>query len=283
MGRGRHPELKRTWFLRIKDLIDQHHPDFLYSDGSLPFQQWGLDMVTHYYNSNALQHHGKVEGVYTSKHPEDCAVGTCALDVERGVVQDIWPNPWQTDTCIGNWHYQKGATYKSPKIIIDLLVDIVSRNGNLLLNFPLPNSGMLDDQELKILSEITKWMNTNGTAIYASRPWKMFGAGPSTQPAAADAKFNENKRKELTAEDVRFTTKGQTLFAFVMGWPRQQAVIARLATGGKFVKGRVRNVQLLGHPGKLQWAQNETGLVIQMPDEQPGSHAFAFFRLRDWT
>jgi len=121
----------------------------------------GLDMVTHYYNQNARQHHGKVEGVYTSKHPADCAVGTCALDVERGVVQDIWPNPWQTDTCIGNWHYQKGLTYKSPKIIIDLLVDIVSRNGNLLLNFPLPNNGMLDVEELKILAEITKWMATN--------------------------------------------------------------------------------------------------------------------------
>ena len=204
-------------------------------------------MVTHYYNQNARQHHGEVEGVYTSKHPEDCAVGTCALDVERGVVQDIWPNPWQTDTCIGNWHYQKGATYKSPKIIIDLLVDIVSRNGNLLLNFPLPNNGMLDAEELKILAEITKWMATNGAAIYATRPWKIYGAGPSTQATTADAKFNEKKRKELTAEDVRFTTKGQTLYAFIMGWPQRQAVISPLATNGKHVAGKVRNVELLGY------------------------------------
>ena len=221
---------KRTWFLRIKDLIDQHQPDFLYSDGSLPFQQWGLDMVTHYYNQNALRHHGKVEGVYTSKHPEDCAVGTCALDVERGVVQDIWPNPWQTDTCIGNWHYQRGVTYKSPKIIIDLLVDIVSRNGNLLLNFPLPNNGMLDAEELKILAEITKWMATNGEAIYATRPWKIYGAGPSTQAATADAKFNENKRKELTADRCQVHHQRPDALCVHHGLAEKQAVIAPLGT-----------------------------------------------------
>ncbi|HXM34029.1 MAG TPA: alpha-L-fucosidase, partial [Pyrinomonadaceae bacterium] len=225
---------------------------------------------------NARRHHGKVEGVYTSKHPQDCAVGTCALDVERGVVQDIWPNPWQTDTCIGDWHYRKGATYKSPKIIIDLLVDIVSRNGNLLLNFPLPNNGMLDGEELKILAEITQWMATNGAAIYATRPWKIYGAGPSTQATTADAKFNENKRKQLTAEDVRFTTKGQTLYAFIMGWPQREAVIAPLATNGKHVAGRVSNVELLGHQGKLQWTQDESGLKVQLPNDKPGSHAFAF-------
>jgi alpha-L-fucosidase len=233
-------------------------------------------MVAHYYNQNARRNKGRVEAVYTSKRPEDCAVGTCALDVERGVVQDVWPNAWQTDTCIGNWHYQKGATYKSPKIIIDMLVDIVSRNGNLLLNFPLPNSGMLDAEELKILAAITKWMATNGAAIYGTRPWKIYGTGPGTQPATGDSKFNENKRKELTAEDVRFTTKGHTLFAFIMGWPRKEVVIASLATNGKHAAGEVRNVELLGYHGKLKWAQNESGLQIHLPIEPPGSHAFAF-------
>ncbi|OLD63913.1 MAG: hypothetical protein AUI33_12570 [Ignavibacteria bacterium 13_1_40CM_2_61_4] len=157
-----------------------------------------------------------------------------------------------------------------------MLVDVVSRNGNLLLNFPLPNNGMLDAEELKILAEITKWMATNDTAIYATRPWKIYGVGPSTQTTTADAKFNESKRKELTAEDVRFTTKGQTLYAFIMGRPQGQAVIAPLATNGKHVTGKVRNVELLGYQGKLQWTQDESGLKVQLPDEKPGSHAFAF-------
>ena len=119
-------------------------------------------------------------------------------------------------------------------------------------------------------------MATNGTAIYATRPWKIYGTGPSTQTATVDAKFNENKRKELTAEDVRFTTKGQTLYAFIMGWPDKQAVITPLATNGKHVAGRIRNVELLGHQGKVQWVQDESGLRIEMPTEKPGSHAFAF-------
>src|SRR5205807_8223593 len=133
--------------------------------------------------------------------PEECAVGTCALDVGRGVVQDIWPNPWQTDTCIGNWHYQEGAIYKAPKRVIDMLVDIVSRNGNLLLNFPLPNNGELDAEELKILGEITQWMSVNSEGIYGTRPWKIFGEGPGSQ-IDTKTRFNEQSRKALTAADV---------------------------------------------------------------------------------
>ena len=267
---------KRQWFLRIKDLVDNYQPDFLYSDGALPFQKWGLSLVAHLYNQNALRHGGKVEAVYTSKRREDCETGTCVLDFERGLPQSIWPNPWQTDTCIGDWHYNKTARYKSAKRVIDMLVDIVSRNGNLLLNFPLPNSGMLDSEEMKILDEITRWMAINGEAIYATRPWKIFGEGPGTEASATDGGFNENKRKDLTAKDVRFTTKGETLYAFVMGWPEAQAVIAPLATNSKHGVGRIRNVELLGHPGKVQWTHDELGLKVQLPAERPGDHAIAF-------
>ncbi len=267
---------KRKWFLRIKDLVDQYQPDYLYSDGSLPFEQWGLDLVAHHYNQSAKRHHGRVEAVYLSKRPEDCERGTCVLDFERGIPEQIWPNPWQTDTCVGNWHYLKGVKYKTPKMVIDMLVDIVSRNGNLMLNFPLPNNGMLDAEELKILEEITSWMNVNSEAIYSTRPWKIFGTGAEATTPSGDAKFNENKRKELTAEDVRFTTKGPTLYAFVMGWPEKQALIKDLSTNGKYVSGKVKNVELLGFRGPVQWNQNESGLVIQLPHEAPSNHASAF-------
>ena len=267
---------KRQWFLRIKDLVDQHQPDFLYSDGALPFQKWGLSLVAHLYNQNAGRNRGKVQAVYTSKRREDCETGTCVLDFERGLPQAIWPNPWQTDTCIGDWHYNKGATYKSPKRIIDMLVDIVSRNGNLLLNFPLPSNGMLDAQEMKILSEITRWMAVNGEAIYATRPWKIFGEGPGAQLSGADGGFNEGKRKDLTALDVRFTTKSQALYAFVMGWPDKEVVIAPLSTTNKYALGKISNVELLGHKAKLQWNQNEAGLKVQLPAERPCDHAIVF-------
>lgn len=266
---------KRHWFMRIKDLVDQYEPDLLYTDGALPFETWGLNLVAHLYNQSAKRNRGKIEAIYNSKRREDCAVGTCVLDLERGIVDDIWPNPWQTDTCIGNWHYNKEAKYKSPKIVIDMLVDIVSRNGNLLLNFPLPNSGMLDSEEMKILSEITRWMTVNGEAIYGTRPWKIFGEGPGTQKPSANERFNENRRKPLTADDVRFTTKGRTLYAFCMGWPEKRAVLAPLALNGKHGVSKIRSVEILGFKGKVRWAQDETGLKVDVPVEKPCDHAFA--------
>ncbi len=173
---------KRHYFERMKDLIDQYEPDLLYTDGPIFFGEWGLAVVAHLYNRGAARHGGRVEAVYTNKGKTDCVQGACVLDLERGVVDRIWDEPWQTDTCVGRWHYDKEAQYKSPKIVIDMLVDIVSRNGNLLLNFPLPSDGMLDERELKVLDEIARWIAVNGEAICATRPWKTFG---SAAPAAS--------------------------------------------------------------------------------------------------
>ena len=205
----------------IRDLIDQHQPDLLYTDGGIPFDEYGLSLVAHQFNVSAKAHGGKVESVYNSKAATDCAEGTCVLDVERGLVNKIWPDPWQTDTCIGNWHYKKGITYKAPKTIVDMLVDIVSRNGNLLLNFPLPGSGELDAEEQQILSSITSWMHVNSEGIHGTRPWKVYGEGPSLSISETSAGFNERNRKDLTAEEIRFTSKGQNIYAFVMGWPSE--------------------------------------------------------------
>ncbi len=268
---------KQHWFLRIKDLVDQYQPDLLYCDGQLPFQDYGLNILANLLNVSAKQHGGKTEAVYTSKRKEDSDAGLCVLDRERGVLDDIWPNPWQTDTCIGDWHYNRDITYKTPKTIVDMLVDIVSKNGNLMLNFPLPSSGMLDDRELKILQEITHWTSVNGEAIFATRPWKISGQGPlAASTPAQDTNFNESKRKPLTAEDVRFTTKGQTLNAFVMGWPAKQAVIAALGTASPHAPGKIERVQLLGYPGQLKWTRESAGLKIELPPQQPCEHAVAF-------
>jgi alpha-L-fucosidase len=216
------------------------------------------------------------EAVYTSKRREDSESGTCVLDLERGLVDKIWPAPWQTDTCVGGWHYNKGIKYKDAKTVIDMLVDIVSRNGNLLLNFPLNSAGVLDEDEQKTLAGITGWMAINSEGIYATRPWKVFGGGPGTADSAKGTGFNENNRKALTAEDWRFTTKGQILYAFCMGVPETQAVIPLLARGGAHRNGQVQNVELLGARDKVNWTQDETALTIQMPDSRPFEHAVTF-------
>jgi alpha-L-fucosidase len=121
---------------------------------------------------------------------------------------------------------------------------------------------------LAILAEITKWMAVNSEGIYATRPWKIFGEGPGTK-VKGTGRFNENGRKDLTAQDVRFTTKGKTLYAFLMGWPAKRAVVASLATK----VGKIGNVDLLGFKGKLKWTQDEAGLRVELPEEKPSDHA----------
>jgi len=268
MGRVAPDRWKQQYFYRIRDLLDQHQPDLLYTDGAIPFNDFGVSLIAHEFNLSAKSHGGKVEAVYNSKAAPDCAEGTCVLDVERGLVNKIWPDPWQTDTCIGNWHYKKGIAYKTPKTIVDMLVDVVSRNGNLLLNFPLPGSGELDSEELQILESITAWMKVNSEGIHGTRPWKVYGEGPSLATPQTSTGFNERNRKDLTAEEVRFTTKGQNIFAFVMGWPSGESVV-------KSVDKKVHNVELLGHKGKLKWSQDEGGLKVQMPGEKPSEYAIA--------
>jgi alpha-L-fucosidase len=267
---------KRHWFLRIKDLVDQHVPDLLYSDSWIPFGDVGTALVAHYYNRYAQAHGGRLEAVYTSKGPQDCEQGTCVYDVERGMVETIWPRPWSSHTCIGNWHYRRGQAYKSAKIVVDTLVDVVSRNGNLLLNFPLRSDGTLDAAEETLLEEIAAWTSVNGEAIYGTRPWKTFGEGPSAAPSAGDAKFNESQRKELTARDVRFTRKGERLYAIVMGWPGARVTIAGLAPGGAHAVGRIARVELLGHGEPLRFTQDADGLTLDLPAMAPSRHAVAF-------
>jgi alpha-L-fucosidase len=272
---------KEHYFLRIKDLIDQYEPDLMYTDGPIFFGQWGVSLMAHHYNRSAGKHGGVTEAVWANKGKADCVQGTCLLDLERGVVDRIWDTPWQTDTCIGNWHYDKEAKYKSPKIVIDMLVDIVSRNGNLLLNFPLPSSGMLDPEELKVLDEITKWMSVNSEGIYGTRPWKTFGDGRLTLTTQSRGSsehhqagaFNERNRKPLSGEDVRFTKKGDVLYAFLMGWPAPKASIAVLARNGQHGVGNIQNVELLGSKVKLKWQQEVSGLTVEMPAEKPTEHA----------
>jgi len=166
------------WFNRIKDLVDSYQPDLLYSDGSLPFGRHGRELLAHFYNSNMERHGGRLDAVYNCKNNDDGGQfvnGMCVQDVERGIQDGISDLPWQTDTCVGDWYYKRDIQYKTPTTVIQMLIDIVSKNGNLLLNFPLRADGTLDAQEESILAAIGEWMAINGEAIYETRPWRVYG------------------------------------------------------------------------------------------------------------
>ena len=152
--------------------------------------------------------------------------------------------------------------------MIDLLTDIVSKNGNLLLNLPLPNSGELDYEEMVVLNGITDWMAINSEGIYETRPWKIYGDGPSTKVEIKTGNFNEDKQKDFTSEDVRFTAKGNTIYAFVMGWPESAATVKALGLNSPQQPGRIQKVELLGYKGNLKWKQDDAGLRVEMPAEK---------------
>ncbi len=278
MGRNAPESWKLNYFQRINDLVDNYQPDLLYTDGGIPFGDYGLAILANHYNRSVARS-GSLEAVYTSKTRGDVTAGICTLDVERGIVNDIWPTAWQTDTCIGGWHYDKRVLqnnqYKTAKTVVDMLCDIVSRNGNLLLNFPLPNSGVPDEAELKTLDGITQWMAVNSEGIYGSRPYKIFGDGPAAATQPTTRRFNENGRKAMTADDVRFTTKGDALYAFVMGWPNGEAVIPSLGTHAKQGVGKIQKVELLG-VGEAAFVQDEGGLKVKLPEKAPSEHAVVF-------
>jgi alpha-L-fucosidase len=274
MGRTAPDRWKQQYFNRVKDLVDQAQPDLLYTDGGIPFEEYGLGTVAELYNVSELRNH-KNQAIYFSKTDKDCAVGTCTLDRERGVLDAIHPAPWQTDTCIGNWHYQKGATYKKPKKVIDLLVDIVSKNGNLLLNIPLPNSGTPDDQELAVLAGITEWMQLNGEGIFETTPWKVYGDGPSTKAAVGGGGFNEGKKPDLGVDDVRYVQKGGAVYAFAMGAPTGEFVLPSLGTASAAQPGKVAKVEMLGTGQKLSFEQKADGLHVKAPGRGPSEAAAA--------
>jgi hypothetical protein len=152
-----------------------------------------------------------------------------------------------------------------------MLVDIVSKNGNLMLNIPLPGSGMPDSDELAFLADFTKWMAVNGEGIYGTRPWGVFGEGPSGGGAALQAQgFNESNRA-YTSRDFRFMRKGDALYAFAMRWPDDGKLVVRSLASGA---GRVDHVRLLGYPGRLTWSQTDRGLEATLPAQKPCDYVY---------
>lgn len=264
------------WAARISDLIERYEPDFVYCDGPIPFGRIGLELVAHFYNVNLRANGGRLEAVYTCKSEDQARAGICVFDKERGVVEEAWPAYWQTCTCIGNWHYDVRARYKSPKRVIDMFVDIISRNGNLLLNFPLRGDGTLDDAELRIIDELTEWMRVNGEAVFGTRAWRIWGGGPTVHRRDPGAKYTESLRADLTHEDVRFTCKDGILYAFFMGWPPDGVLrIPQLGFEHPYVAGRIQAIDLLGSAARIRWEHNASELKVWLPALPPCKYACA--------
>jgi alpha-L-fucosidase len=273
------------FYNRTADLIKKYQPDLIYFDDTAlplwPVSDAGLKIAADFYKTNEKVHgdDGVLFGKILTLEQQQCMV----WDIERGSANEIQPFPWQTDTCIGGWHYDRGLYnrngYKSTKTVIQTLVNVVSKNGNLLLNIPVRGDGTIDEKELKVVEGIGDWMEVNKECIFGTRPWKVFGEGPASAGAALSAQgFNEGKGRPFTAEDVRFTQSkdGRTLYAIVLGSPTNGVSIKSLGKSAGWLNTSIRHIQLLGSKENIDWRQTNQALVIAPSSQLPNNFAVVF-------
>ena len=267
------PSYVKNFYDRTRDLIDQHNPDLLYFDNPLfPLGWAGINLGAYLYNYSLQMNGGRMEAVVTIKQVPPQLAGCAVADIERGLSSEILPHAWQSETCIGQWHYQRALLnrpgvyggYMHPREVIHWLIDTVSKNGTFILNIPGKPDGTIDHKEERILEQIGDWFWTNGEAIYETRPWKVFGEGPNMIHAGS---FQGNSIKKLGANDIRFTRNkpGTVIYALALGWPQKGFSIKSLGSAAASQPGRIAQVTMLGTEEKLAWRQEASALRVSLP------------------
>jgi alpha-L-fucosidase len=270
-------EFLDDWLARTAELVDKYQPQLVWFDWWIaqPAAHTNLQKFAAYYY-NRGQEWGKGVAINYKKHGGESFPDTAGvLDIERGQLANLRPLFWQTDTSVSktSWGYVSNHEYKTVDSIVDDLVDIVSKNGSLLLNIGPKPDGTIAEPEEAMLREIGQWLAVNGEAIYGTRPFTVYGEGPT---AVVEGPFADEKRKPFTAEDVRFTTKGGTLYAIVLDWPASGRVTIRsLARKSPQWKGEIASVDLVGAKAGVKWTRDDAGLQVDLPASRPTPHAFA--------
>ena len=274
-------EYKQKFQNRVLQLINDYNPDMLYfDDTAMPFygcdDQIGKNILQHYYNHSAAQHKGKQQVIVTGKQLTPEQKQYMMWDVERGIPDRPQPIYWQTCTCIGDWHYNQSTyqhnRYKSGATVIRMLIDVVSKNGNLLLSIPVRGNGTIDDKERQVLADIKAWMDVNGESIYGTRMWRTFGEGPLAEAANPMNAQGFNEGQAYSSKDVRYVTKKGAVYATIMAWPE----------AGDFTfkafpteSSKVTKVNLLGY-GNVKFTQSANGLTVTIPATQCNAIAPVF-------
>ena len=278
-------EYKMKFQNRVLECINTFSPDMLYFDDTvLPFygcdEQIGLNILAHYYNTSAKQNGGEQQVVPMGKVLEEEHKELMLWDVERGAPDRMQEKYWQTCTCLGSWHYEQGVYerngYKSAKQVVSMLVDIVSKNGNMLLSVPVRSNGTIDEKEVAILNDIKAWMDVNSVSIYATRPWKTFGEGPLAEANIPINAQGFNESNNYSAADIRFVERNDTVFATTLRYPdSDKVVIKAFGAASKYYSGEVKTVKLLGH-GDVEFKNGVGGLEITMPEQEVNDIAAVF-------
>jgi alpha-L-fucosidase len=261
------------WITRLREVIDKYNPDLIYFDNKMNIldEKYRLDFLQYYYN-HAESRNQNVVVTYKAK---DLQAGAGVLDLERARMSDKKDFPWLTDDSIdwSSWCNVENPDYKSANRIIDFLADVVSKNGGLLLNVTPTADGSIPQPVVDRLLEIGAWFDINGEAIYGSRPFEIYGEGPQE---IVEGHLSERQNKDATAEDIRFTTNGEALFAIALDWPKDQLVIHSLGSNSAYLVDGIERIELLGSAEEISFERQANALIIDLPGEAPGRHAFAF-------
>jgi len=268
-----HISYVKNFYDRTRDLIDQHNPDLVYFDTTLfPLGWGGMNVSAYYYNHSLRTNGGKMEGVITGKRAPKNLVKAMVVDYERGLADSILPYPWQSETCIGDWHYLRTlfdapgeyGGYMPPREVIHWLIDTVSKNGTFLLNIPGRPDGTIDSKERLILERLSEWFRINGEGPHLK-------AGPT----------NGKLTTAFDAQDVRYTRNkaGSVVYAFVLGWPEETLLFRALGAAASPQPGKVGHVELLGTPEAIHWQQSAQGLRIEPPRRKPAATDAVAFKI----
>ncbi|MCJ8209011.1 alpha-L-fucosidase [Mucilaginibacter sp. RS28] len=251
---------KLKFLNRVYDLVDNYKPDLIYFDGGFPFKD--LRIAAHFYNKSQEWNNGRNMAVINVKGYSPEKQKSFVHDIENGQSDTIRRYPWQTDTSFDGWFISRDAYTASTKQILQQLADIVSKNGNLMLNITQKSDGTISEKAVQFLKEMAAWMDINGESIHGTRPWKIFGEGPTN---VVNGEANKTQRLKYTSEDIRFTTKTNCLYAILMEWPDSKVTIKSLQKGKTLWFGDIKEVTLLGSSEKLSWSQNNNGLTVSLP------------------
>ena len=265
-------EFLEDWLARTCELVDNYKPKIVWFDWWIqtpPFAPYLQLFAAYYYNRAAEWGVGVAINYKYAAFQE----GTAVFDVERGQLSGIRPTLWQNDTSVSksSWGYTRDQDYKSAESLIGDLIDVVSKNGALLLNIGPKPDGTIPGEEQALLREIGSWLTVNGEAIYGTRPWHTFGEGPTE---VSEGAFTDTKRAAFTGEDLRFTVKSDMLYVIALAWPGEMLRVKSLALGAEQA-GRVTEVTLLGDHAPQQFTQTAEGLQVVLP-ARAGDHAFVF-------
>ncbi|WP_295715130.1 alpha-L-fucosidase [Mucilaginibacter sp.] len=267
-------EFMNDWLMRNIELTDKYKPQLFWFDWWIEqpeLEPYRKSFASYYYNKGIEWNKGVV---LNYKNDVAFPEGTAVFDMERGKLDGIHKLPWQTDDAIGNtsWGYANGNTFKTAQYVITNLIDIVSKNGNLLLNIGPRPDGSITDEETQVLLGTGKWLKVNGEAIYGTRPWKVYGEGPTR---SASGQFVDQKIP-FSSKDIRFTVKGDKLYAITLGLPAPGETVSITSLGSDTGNGTVAGVELLGSNVKVKWKQNKNALIINNSAVYPTQNAAAF-------